>query len=93
MELFFKVLLAFVWVLRGVSGWVWVDWREGGVGRVGLEGEGVSMLVRDRDWEGARFGEAEGRRGRGVVEFGGEGVSMSERGKVREDAEFSGVEG
>ena len=29
------------------------------------------MLVRDRDWEGARFGEAEGRRGRGVVEFGG----------------------
>ena len=71
MELFFKVLLAIVWVLRGVSGWVWVDWREGGVGRVGLEGEGESMLVRDRDWEGAGFGEAEGRGGRGVVEFGG----------------------
>ena len=86
MGIFFKVLLAFVWVLwdRGVMGWVKEDWREGeGINEVvlgvlyggGVEfgGEGVSMLERDKVWEDARLGVEEGWRGIGEAELGGDG--------------------
>ena len=86
MGIFFKVLLAFVWVLwdRGVMGWVKEDWREGEVvnevvlgvlygGGVEFGGEEVSMLERDKVWEDARLGVEEGWRGIGEAELGGDG--------------------